>query len=106
MKRLTFFEFINLLLDIMEMPLTPSDDRSRREILSEIFSIIKKIIDRSAGTGLKVNKGIDAALMLNQKGAGNLLENGDLLFKNIGEPPRLLSIAERRLIFTARNNNL
>jgi hypothetical protein len=103
---MTDCKFITLLLDITDMPSMPSDNRSRRGILPEIFSIVKKIIDRSAGTGLKVNKGIDAALMLNQKGAGNLLENGDLLFKNIGEPPRLLSIAERRLIFTARNNNL
>ena len=42
---------------------------------------------------------------LNRKGAENLLGNGDLLFKNIGEPVRLqsplLSIAERREIFTA-----
>ena len=46
------------------------------------------------------------AVLLNQKGAENLLGNGDLLFKNIGEPLRLqsplLSIEERRLIFAAK----
>ena len=62
-------------------------------------------VNLPARVGLKVNKGIDAALLLNQKGAENLLGNGDLLFKNIGEPVRLqsplLSIEERRLIFAA-----
>jgi len=62
-------------------------------------------VNLPARVGLKVNKGIDAALLLNQKGAENLLGNGDLLFKNIGEPVRLqsplLETEERRLIFTA-----
>ena len=61
-------------------------------------------VNLPARVGLKVNKGIDAALLLNQKGAENLLGNGDLLFKNIGEPLRLqsplLSVAERRHIFS------
>jgi DNA segregation ATPase FtsK/SpoIIIE, S-DNA-T family len=61
-------------------------------------------VNLPARVGLKVNKGIDAALLLNQKGAENLLGSGDLLFKNIGEPLRLqsplLSVAERRHIFS------
>ena len=63
-------------------------------------------VNLPARVGLKVNKGIDAALLLNQKGAENLLGNGDLLFKNIGEPVRLqsplLSIEERREIFASK----
>ena len=63
-------------------------------------------VNLPARVGLKVSKGIDAAVLLNQKGAENLLGNGDLLFKNIGEPTRLqsplLSIAERKRIFAAR----
>ena len=47
LKWLTFFEFINLLLDIMDMPLTPSDDLSRPETLSETLTVVKKIIERS-----------------------------------------------------------
>jgi len=62
-------------------------------------------VNLPARVGLKMSKSIDAAILLNQKGAENLLGNGDLLFKNIGEPVRLqsplLSIEERRLIFTA-----
>jgi len=63
-------------------------------------------VNLPARVGLKVSKSIDAAVLLNQKGAENLLGNGDLLFKNIGEPLRLqsplLSIEERRLIFAAK----
>jgi DNA segregation ATPase FtsK/SpoIIIE, S-DNA-T family len=63
-------------------------------------------VNLPARVGMKVSKGIDAALLLNQKGAENLLGSGDLLFKNIGEPIRLqsplLSIEERRFIFSAQ----
>jgi S-DNA-T family DNA segregation ATPase FtsK/SpoIIIE len=60
-------------------------------------------VNLPARVGLKVSKSIDATLLLNQKGAENLLGNGDLLFKNIGEPVRLqsplLETEERRRIF-------
>ncbi|MFH0994856.1 MAG: FtsK/SpoIIIE domain-containing protein [Pseudomonadota bacterium] len=63
-------------------------------------------VNLPARVGLKVSKGIDAAVLLNRKGAENLLGNGDLLFKNIGEPVRLqsplLGIEERRLIFAPK----
>ena len=63
-------------------------------------------VNLPARVGLKVSKGIDATVLLNRKGAENLLGNGDLLFKNIGEPVRLqsplLDIEERRLIFAAQ----
>jgi DNA segregation ATPase FtsK/SpoIIIE, S-DNA-T family len=45
-------------------------------------------VNLPARVGLKVNEGIDAALLLDQKGAEKLLGNGDLLFTNIGEPVR------------------
>jgi hypothetical protein len=67
--------------------------------------IIKGTLDVNlpARVGLKVGKGIDSILLLNEKGAENLLGAGDLLFKNIGEPIRLqsplLSPEERRRIF-------
>jgi hypothetical protein len=66
---------------------------------------IKGALDANlpARVGLKVSKGIDAALLLGKKGAENLLGGGDLLFKNIGEPIRLqsplLSDEERKLVF-------
>ena len=60
-------------------------------------------VNLPARVGLKVSKGIDAAVLLNRKGAENLLGNGDLLFRNIGEPVRLqsplLETEERRKIF-------
>ena len=40
---MTYYKFINLLLDIMEMPLTPSDDLSRPETMT----VVKKMIERS-----------------------------------------------------------
>jgi DNA segregation ATPase FtsK/SpoIIIE, S-DNA-T family len=63
-------------------------------------------VNLPARVGLKVSKGIDATVLLNRKGAENLLGNGDLLFKNIGEPVRLqsplLGIEERRHIFAPK----
>lgn len=41
--------------------------------------------------GLQMAKSIESRMMLNQGGAENLLGNGDLLFRDIGEPVRLQS---------------
>ena len=50
-EKVDFFEFINLLLDIMDMPLTPSDDLSRPkalpETLPETLTVVKKMIERA-----------------------------------------------------------
>lgn len=71
---------------------------------------IKGALDANipARVGLKMNKPIESNMLLNQKGAENLLGNGDLLFKNIGDPVRLqapyLAPDERRTIFQHGNS--
>ncbi len=53
--------------------------------------VIKGALDANipARVGFKMNKAIGSNMLLNQKGAENLLGRGDLLFKDIGEPIRL-----------------
>ena len=56
-----------------------------------------------ARVGLRVTSRIESHMLLNRAGAEDLLGNGDLLFKDIGEPVRLqglyLPLEERRRIF-------
>jgi S-DNA-T family DNA segregation ATPase FtsK/SpoIIIE len=56
-----------------------------------------------ARIGLRVNSPIESRMLLDRAGAEELLGDGDLLFKDIGEPVRLqapfLSAEERRRIF-------
>ncbi len=56
-----------------------------------------------ARIALKMNRDIESKMILGQKGAENLLGDGDMLFKNIGEPERLqaplLSPEDRKRIF-------
>jgi hypothetical protein len=56
-----------------------------------------------ARVGLRVTSRIESHMLLNRAGAEDLLGNGDLLFKDIGEPARLQGLylppAERRRIF-------
>lgn len=56
-----------------------------------------------ARVGLKMGKHIESTMLLNERGAEKLLGNGDLLFKDIGNPRRLqapmLDEAERKLVF-------
>ncbi len=56
-----------------------------------------------ARVGLKMGKHIESTMLLNERGAEKLLGNGDLLFKDIGNPKRLqapmLDEAERKLVF-------
>ncbi len=69
--------------------------------------VIKGALDANlpARVGLKMNKDIESKMLLDQKGAENLLGKGDLLFKDIGDPVRLqapyLSPEERQHIFRA-----
>jgi DNA segregation ATPase FtsK/SpoIIIE-like protein len=53
-----------------------------------------------------MNRDIESKMILGQKGAENLLGDGDMLFKNIGEPERLqsplLSPEDRKRIFGGR----
>jgi len=53
--------------------------------------VIKGALDANipARVGFKMSKAIESNMLLNQKGAENLLGSGDLLFKDIGEPVRL-----------------
>jgi hypothetical protein len=68
-------------------------------------NVIKGALDANlpARIGLKMSKPIESNMLLNQKGAENLLGSGDLLFKDIGDPVRLqcpyLPPEERRQIF-------
>ena len=70
-------------------------------------NIIKGALDANmpARVSLKMSKAIESNMLLNQKGAENLLGSGDLLFKDIGDPIRLqspfLSPDERKDVFTA-----
>jgi S-DNA-T family DNA segregation ATPase FtsK/SpoIIIE len=56
-----------------------------------------------ARVGLRVTSRIESHMLLNRAGAEDLLGNGDLLFKDIGEPVRLQGLylppEERRRIF-------
>jgi S-DNA-T family DNA segregation ATPase FtsK/SpoIIIE len=56
-----------------------------------------------ARVGLRVNSPIESRMLLHRAGAEELLGNGDLLFKDIGEPVRLqapfLPAEERRRLF-------
>ncbi|MDB5340832.1 MAG: Cell division protein FtsK [Planctomycetaceae bacterium] len=56
-----------------------------------------------ARVGLKMGKHIESTMLLNERGAEKLLGNGDLLFKDVGNPRRLqapmLDEAERKLVF-------
>jgi hypothetical protein len=56
-----------------------------------------------ARVGLRVTSRIESHMLLNRAGAEDLLGNGDLLFKDIGEPMRLQGLylppEERRRIF-------
>jgi DNA segregation ATPase FtsK/SpoIIIE, S-DNA-T family len=58
-----------------------------------------------ARVGLRVTSPIESKMLLDRRGAEDLLGNGDLLFKDIGEPVRLqglyLAPDERRAIFRA-----
>jgi DNA segregation ATPase FtsK/SpoIIIE, S-DNA-T family len=49
------------------------------------------LLDANLGArvGLRMGKDIESRLLLGQNGAENLRGNGDLLFKDIGEPIRL-----------------
>ena len=53
--------------------------------------VIKGALDANipARVGFKMDKTIESNMLLNQKGAENLLGRGDLLFKDIGQPIRL-----------------
>jgi DNA segregation ATPase FtsK/SpoIIIE-like protein len=67
--------------------------------------VIKGALDANlpARVGLKMNRDIESQMLLGCRGAENLLGNGDLLFKDIGDPVRLqaplLSAQEREAIF-------
>jgi len=67
---------------------------------------IKGALDANipARVALKMNKPIESNMLLNQKGAENLLGAGDLLFRNIGDPLRLqapfLPPEERKILFS------
>ena len=69
--------------------------------------VIKGALDANipARIGLKMNKAMESNMLLGTKGAERLLGNGDLLFKDIGEPERLqallLSEKSRRQLFHA-----
>lgn len=54
---------------------------------------IKGALDANlpARIALKMNRDIESKMIIGQKGAESLLGNGDMLFKNIGEPERLQS---------------
>jgi hypothetical protein len=56
-----------------------------------------------ARVGLRVTSRIESKMLLDRAGAEDLLGNGDLLFKDVGEPVRLqglyLSADERRTVF-------
>ena len=56
-----------------------------------------------ARVGLRVTSRIESKMLLDRSGAEDLLGDGDLLFKDIGEPVRLQGLylppAERRIIF-------
>jgi len=66
---------------------------------------IRGSLDANLGArvGLRMGKDIESRLLLAQNGAENLRGNGDLLFKDIGEPIRLqapfLSREEREILF-------
>ncbi len=53
--------------------------------------VIKGALDANipARVGFKMDKTVESNMLLNQKGAENLLGRGDLLFKDIGQPIRL-----------------
>jgi DNA segregation ATPase FtsK/SpoIIIE-like protein len=53
--------------------------------------VIKGALDANipARVGFKMDRAIESNMLLNQKGAENLLGRGDLLFKDIGQPIRL-----------------
>jgi len=59
-----------------------------------------------ARVGLRVTSRIESKMLLDRHGAEDLLGNGDLLFKDIGEPVRLQGLYlppdERRTIFGNR----
>jgi DNA segregation ATPase FtsK/SpoIIIE-like protein len=59
-----------------------------------------------ARIGFRVNNPIESRMLLDRAGAEELLGDGDLLFKDIGEPVRLqaplVAPDERRRIFTGR----
>jgi hypothetical protein len=64
--------------------------------------VIKGALDANipARVGFKMKSAIDSNMLLNQKGAENLSGNGDLLFKDIGEPIRLQApyiVSEQRI---------
>jgi len=70
---------------------------------------IKGALDSNipARVGLKMNKGVESRMLLSTAGAEKLLGNGDLLFKDIGDPCRLqaplLTEANRAEIFGRRS---
>ena len=76
MKRVTDCKFINLLLDITDMPSIPSDDLSRPGILPETLSIVKKIIDRSASplTADEIHQDIPGLYQLKKPDLARLLK--------------------------------
>ncbi len=68
---------------------------------------IKGVLDAiiPARVGLKMSRAIESNMLLNQKGAEALLGQGDLLFKDIGDPIRLQApylLPEERITFFRR----
>jgi S-DNA-T family DNA segregation ATPase FtsK/SpoIIIE len=59
-----------------------------------------------ARVGLRVTSRIESNMLLDRGGAEDLLGNGDLLFKDIGDPVRLQGLYlppdERRAVFGGR----
>jgi hypothetical protein len=69
---LTFSEFINLQLDIMDMPLTPADNLSRPETLT----VVKKIIEQSLRplTADEIHQDIPGLYQLKKQDMAKLLK--------------------------------
>jgi DNA segregation ATPase FtsK/SpoIIIE, S-DNA-T family len=68
--------------------------------------VVKGTLDANipARVGLKTQSAIESRMLLGESGTEHLLGNGDLLFKDIGEPRRLQSVylppEEREAIFS------
>jgi DNA segregation ATPase FtsK/SpoIIIE-like protein len=71
---------------------------------------IKGALDSNipARVALKTNKAVESRMLLGESGAERLLGNGDLLFKDIGNPRRLQGLylppEVRRTLFTSAAN--